>query len=121
MRCRKKELISMLQAFTKRCTDDSTEDEFEFTFYCDICGKFWNSVPIPFSQGKQKSFWKRLFGITSSLWKSEYKDAFERANREGMFHFNRCTVCKRWVCDDDFSEGESKCSICIKSSEKVEK
>jgi len=109
----------MLQAFTKRCTDDSTEDEFEFTFYCDICEKKWKSIPITFSQGKQKSCWRRLLGTTSSLWKSEHKDAFERANREGMFHFNRCTVCKRWVCDDDFSEEEGKCSICTKSSVKV--
>lgn len=104
----------MLPAFTKKCTDESTAEEFIFTFYCDLCGKSWQSVPISFSQGKQKGFWKRLFGIRSSLWESEFKDAFERANREGMFHFNRCTVCKKWVCDDDFFEEESKCSKCIK-------
>ncbi|MGI6224924.1 MAG: hypothetical protein ACOYJ1_01585 [Peptococcales bacterium] len=104
----------MLQSFTKKYTDESTKEKFRFTFYCDICGKQWQSVPISFSQGKGKTFWERLFGVKSSLWKSEHKDAFERANREGMFYFNRCTDCKKWVCDDDFSEEEGKCRECIR-------
>jgi len=106
----------MLQSFILSCTDESTEELFAFTFYCDLCGMSWKSVPIPFSHGKQKKFWERLLGMPSSLWKEEHKDAFERANREGMFYFNRCAVCKKWVCDDDFSEEENKCSNCCKSS-----
>lgn len=102
----------MLQAFTKKCTDESTAEEFIFTFYCDLCDKPWKSVPIPFSQSKQKDFLRSFFGIKFSLWKGEHKDAFERANREAMFHFNRCIDCKSWVCDSDFSEEESKCLKC---------
>lgn len=104
----------MLQAFTKRCTDESTADEFSFTFYCDLCNKPWKSVPIPFSQAKQKCFLTGLLGLKTSLWKEEHKDAFERANREAMFHFNRCTECKKWVCDDDFLEEENICLECKK-------
>lgn len=107
----------MLQSFTKRCTDESTEDQFAFTFYCDLCSSSWKSVPITFSHGKQKNFWERLLGMPSSLWKEEHNDAFERANREGMFYFNRCTVCKKWVCDDHFSEEENKCSKCCNTIE----
>ncbi|MGI6318985.1 MAG: hypothetical protein ACOX1J_09750 [Dethiobacteria bacterium] len=102
----------MLQSFTKKYTDLSTEDEFAFIFYCDVCDKAWKSVPIPFSQRERKSFFKKLFGVYTSLWNAEHKDAFERANREGMLHFNRCTVCNRWVCDDDFSEEENCCAYC---------
>ena len=76
----------MLQSFTKKYTDLSTEDEFAFIFYCDVCDKAWKSVPIPFSQRERKSFFKKLFGVYTSLWNAEHKDAFERANREGMLH-----------------------------------
>lgn len=106
----------MLQSFTKKYTDESTKDEFAFTFYCDMCENSWKSTPLPFSHGKQKGFWKMLFYLPFTLWKAEHKDAFERANREGMLHFNRCPVCKRWVCDDHFIEDENACSDCYKSA-----
>lgn len=104
----------MLQAFTKKFTDHSTSEEFSFTFYCDLCETPWKSVPIKFSHGKRNSLLRRIFGIKSSLWKEEHKDAFERANREAMLHFNRCTICKRWVCDNDFLEEDNICSECSK-------
>lgn len=104
----------MLHSFTKRYTDESTEDGFAFTFYCDLCNNCWKSSPISFSHGTKKSFWKNFFGMSCSLWKAEHKDAFEKANREGMLYFNRCTVCNRWVCDDDFSEEENKCIECCR-------
>ncbi len=107
-----KGLLIMLQSFTKKYTDLSTADEFAFIFYCDLCAKAWKSVPIPFSGQKRKSFLKKVFGVYAALWNAEHKDAFERANREGMLHFNRCTVCNMWVCDDDFSEEENKCISC---------
>jgi hypothetical protein len=104
----------MLRAFTDKYTDESTAEEFSFTFFCDLCKKPWKSVPIPFSQAQQKTFLTNLLGIKSSVWKEEHKDAFERANREAMLHFNRCVKCKKWVCDDDFSEDENICSECKK-------
>lgn len=110
----RQELIFMLPAFTQKCTDQSTEDEFTFTFYCDICAKPWKSVPISFSSKQKSSFWKRFLDISSTSWTAEYKDAFDRANREAMFHFNRCPICKKWVCDDHFSEEENICSNCFK-------
>jgi len=103
---------TLLQSFTKKYTDESTAEEFSFTFYCDLCDQSWASVPLPFSHQQPKSFWKKLFNLPSALWKAEHKDAFERANREGMFHFNRCPVCKRWVCDHHFSEEDNMCSCC---------
>lgn len=104
----------MLQAFTKRWTDESTSKEFTFTFYCDLCGKPWKSIPIPFSEGEGKKSLFKFLGLTNAQWKNEHKDAFERANREAMFHFNRCLVCKRWICDDDFHEDENSCILCWK-------
>ena len=115
-----KGLLTMLQPFTKKCTDLSTEDEFAFIFYCDLCEKAWKSVPVPFSRRKRKSFFAKLFRMYTLLWNVEHRDAFERANREGMLHFNRCTVCNRWVCDDDFSEEKNKCTCCSQSNDSIE-
>ena len=43
----------MLQSFTKKYTDLSTEDEFAFIFYCDLCDKAWKSVPLKEQTGKE--------------------------------------------------------------------
>ncbi|MGE4283391.1 MAG: hypothetical protein AB7G87_06665 [Clostridia bacterium] len=106
----------MLHTITQNYTDQSTQSEFYFIFYCDLCNHSWKSVPIPFSRGKLKGISKFFFGRASPLWKKEHQDAFERANHEAMLHFNRCPVCKRWVCDEDFPEEENQCSECSKKS-----
>jgi len=105
----------LLPSFTQKYTDESTDEEFVFSFYCDLCDNSWKSIPISFSQANQKGFWKSLFISLSTLRKIEHKDAFERANREGMFYFNRCPACKRWVCDRHFFEEEDQCSSCYVS------
>lgn len=84
----------MLNPITKQMTDNSTEAEFSFSFYCDICGHVWNSIPVSFSCNEKDG--------KSELWTNEHEAAYERANREAMMYFNRCPVCKRWVCDDCF-------------------
>jgi hypothetical protein len=59
-------------------------------------------------------------GRESSIWQSEHEAAYERANREAMMHFNRCPVCKRWVCDDCFLllEDRDVCRECLEQSTK---
>jgi len=83
----------MLQAFTRNYNDNSTDAGFQFTFYCDICGKPWHSVPY-------------LSGLTGEndprARESERVAAYERANREALNWFSRCPVCKRVVCDECF-------------------
>lgn len=48
------------------------------------------------------------------LWKAEHDAAYERANTEALFHFNKCPKCGRRVCDKCFSEFESNCLKCLK-------
>jgi hypothetical protein len=103
----------VLRSFTERYSDESTKDQFIFVFYCDICENHWRSIPVPFSLKGDRSIWKTVLGISYFLWRDEHKDAFERANREGMFHFNRCSLCNRWVCDDHFSEDVGLCLECM--------
>ena len=104
----------MLRSFTEKWTDQSTKDQFAFVFYCDLCNKPWKSVPIPFSL-TNNSLWQKLFCSSISQWKTEHKDAYERANREGMLQFNRCNQCKKWVCDEDFKEEDNKCCKCLEN------
>jgi hypothetical protein len=81
----------MLAPFTKKMRDDSGCGVFRFTFFCDICEKPWMSEPIR-SQDK-------ACGADRLM---DHNNAYERANKEAMRYFNRCPVCKRWVCDDCF-------------------
>lgn len=102
----------MLDPITKKMTDNSTESEFSFSFYCDICKHVWSSIPLNFSGNKKDE--------NFVLWKNEHEAAYERANREAMMYFNRCPVCKHWVCDNCFlihDEGYicKECSVQDKS------
>jgi len=86
----------MLKPITQKMTDESEDDVFRFTFYCDICGSAKQSHPfISETEG---------YGILvdPAQRDREHGDAYERANREMIRSFNRCPVCMRFVCDDCF-------------------
>jgi len=109
----------VLPSFTKKYLDQSDETAFSFIFYCDICHKPWKSTSIPFSlSSDKKGLWQRFLRHFSPAWDREHEDAFERANREAMFYFNRCQDCGLWVCDDDFSEEMDQCIQCQKTHNK---
>lgn len=108
----------MLDPITKKVEDHSDEKQFSFSFYCAVCQHPWHSVPINFSGGRNKAGPEACAeqdrGKTC-LWEKEHEAAYERANREAMLHFNRCPICKQWVCDDCFHMDESgdACEVCF--------
>jgi hypothetical protein len=96
----------MLEAITSKFIDLSTADSFAFSFYCDDCGREWRSATLAFrcegfSQPMEES-------VRSMLWNGQHEAAYERANREALFFFNRCPVCGRLVCDDCFHATETE-------------
>ena len=103
----------MLAPITKKMEDHSDEKQFSFSFCCDVCQQPWHSVPMNFSAGK----------TGSALWEREHEAAYERANQEAMLHFNRCPVCKQWVCDECFHMDESgdACESCLKQHDNQKK
>lgn len=105
----------MLEPITKNMTDKSTEKDFRFTFHCDICKSPWDSVPANFSCTKENTL-EVDKNASALIWQSEHTAAYERANHEAMEHFNRCPICKRWVCDKCFLILEDKdvCNECAK-------
>ena len=103
----------MLRALTHCYTDESNNQQFIFSFYCDICGKSWKSAPLPFSMHNHTCQMLSSRKIKNLMWQCEHHAAYERANNEAIFHFNRCPVCQRWMCDDCYEELET---ICVKCS-----
>lgn len=89
----------MLAPITRRMIDNSNKRRFQFSFHCDICQSSWESIPLEFSGGEKEAVGNLQ---EADLWEREHEAAYERANREAILHFNRCPVCKRWVCDDCF-------------------
>lgn len=88
----------MLEPVTKKMTDDSTGKAFAFAFYCELCGKPWQSVPV----SRMHPVEERKGRKAESERRREHDAAYERANLEAISHFNRCPVCRRWVCDECF-------------------
>lgn len=107
----------MLKSVTKRFHDQSTDTAFRFVFYCDLCGKAWESDAYPFDDpfaGNAEGGEKRARDI---LWRTEHDAAYERANLEARLHFNRCERCGKNVCDDCYelcvcSDGRDVCAAC---------
>lgn len=94
--------MGRLPSITKKMTDESNDRQFQFTFYCDTCGKAFQTSIIPFSGASDNdiSFEKRSPYIKSLIWYSEYEDAFERSNKEALIRFNYCNACGKYFCSD---------------------
>ncbi len=90
----------MRDTFTRKYTDESTEDEYVFTFCCDICGKPYRASAV--CRGNKKGLFRGR----------EYRRALRAAWHEAELHFNRCPCCSAWVCDDDFDMSVGRCKAC---------
>jgi len=97
---------------TQRHADYSSTEMFLFCFFCDLCGKEWKSARYDFNPG---SIAKPIdLTVYQMLWNEQHRAAYERANRDASFEFNRCPVCGRRVCKECFHLSETGISdICI--------
>ena len=102
---------SLCGSVTKRRADHSTVETFSFGFYCDMCGKEWRSERLDIHPGELSAASDSI--AYQMLWSDQHNAAFERANRDASFAFNRCPVCGRRVCDACFYLSETEISdIC---------
>lgn len=117
----------MLNAVTKKFTDNSTIKKFKFVFYCDCCEKPVVPVMYDFISGfKDKVFLSAdEREARAIIYASDHKKAYERANIEARFEFNKCDICGDMVCDDctvfdaDLN-GKICCKNCYEKSKKGE-
>jgi len=103
----------MLKSVTQKMTDESEGGVYRFTFYCDVCEKPIQSHPI-----RSEHVGYEIL-VEQAEREKEHRDAYERANRESIRSFNRCPVCKRFVCDDCFCllDDAYICKECIGAGE----
>ena len=101
----------MLAPITRQYKDLSTPESFLFAFYCDRCGKEWQSDLYAFNlKGFEPPVDEK---IRSMVWSQQHEEAYERANREASAIYIRCAECGCRICDDCFyTAGRDACDIC---------
>lgn len=104
----------MLSSLTKKYIDLSTPTYFLFRFVCDCCGDTWESDKYPFSQQDTVPKTEDERYVRELIWRSEHDAAYERANNEAIFHFNKCPRCGKRVCDDCYLITDDLCTDCAK-------
>lgn len=92
---------NILPPLTKKFSDESTDEYFCFTFYCDICGMALTSPKYPFSGALMAK--KRESGQSEAqrlIYEAEYEHAYEQANNEAIGYFLICDGCGKHICED---------------------
>lgn len=99
--------------FSKNYSDLSTDQGFQFEFFCDRCGSGYRTVFQPSIIGKVSSALNvadNLFGglmgrarnvtesVRSAGWEQAHDDAFQKAVVEIRPEFRQCPRCSSWVC-----------------------
>lgn len=99
--------------FTRNFSDLSTDQGFQFEFYCDRCSSGFRTHFQPSAIGTvtgaldaANSLFGGLLGRAADLserarsatWEKAHDDAFERAAQELKPDFIQCPRCSSWVC-----------------------
>ena len=99
--------------FTKNYSDLSTNQGFQFEFFCDRCGNGFRTRFKPSTTGMvsgamdvANSLFGGLFGkaadvtdtVRSASWERAQDQAFEEAVKELKGEFIQCPRCSSWVC-----------------------
>jgi hypothetical protein len=99
--------------FTRNHTDLSTDQGFQFEFFCDRCGTGYRNRFVPSALGKMSNVLGAASGLfggllshaadlseraRSATWETAHDEAFEKAAEELRSAFVQCPRCSTWVC-----------------------
>jgi len=99
--------------FTSNYTDQSTDQGFQFEFYCNRCSTGYRTRFQPFVIGTvsgaldaANSLFGGIFGqaaniserVRSASWEKAHDEAFLKATEELKPDFIQCPRCSSWVC-----------------------
>lgn len=99
--------------FTSNYTDQSTNQGFQFEFYCNRCRTGYRTAFQPFVLGSvsgaldaANSLFGGVFGraadlgerVRSANWEKAHDEAFIKATQELKPDFIQCPRCSNWVC-----------------------
>ncbi len=113
--------------FTRNHQDQSTDNGYQFEFYCDRCGNGYQTRfeasatgTITNALDAASNLFGGVFGSVSSAahtvksagWQKARDDAFVRAVQEAQPHFHKCKRCGHWVDDDCWNTERNLCKDC---------
>lgn len=113
--------------FTDNYDDLSTDQGFQFKFYCERCGNGYMSEFQGFTAGKATGFLRAaadLFGggahrvadsayeIQRAIGGPAHDRALKTAVAEIRPHFHQCSRCGEWVCDVCWNASVALCESC---------
>lgn len=99
--------------FSRNYNDLSTDNGFQFEFYCDRCGSGHRTSFVSWAPGNIANALNtasNIFGgifssaatvgesVRSAAWQKAHDDAFLAAGREIRPNFIQCPRCQSWVC-----------------------
>lgn len=105
--------MSDLIEFTRNYSDLSTNQGFQFEFYCNLCGTGYRTPFKPSMLGSvsgamdtASSLFGGIFGkaadvserARSASWEKEHDQAFQKAMNDLRPAFAQCPKCNNWVC-----------------------
>lgn len=114
--------------FVKNYTDLSTDQGYQFEFYCDRCGtgyrtRFKTSATGTVSQAVDAvsslvgGIFQRMSDVTSRVhsasWEKAHDNAFTEAIKEVENDFVQCPRCQSWVCKEKcWNNSKGLCKNC---------
>src|SRR5918911_556141 len=114
--------------FSDNYHDISTDNGFQFEFYCERCHDTWRS---PFNRyvagtvenvlGAAEGIFGGIFGsarnvmdqVRSSGWSKARDGALRSAVAGAKDHFHRCPRCSNHFCDNCWNADEGTCITCV--------
>jgi uncharacterized OB-fold protein len=118
--------MSLIQ-FTRNYNDLSTDQGYQFEFYCDRCGNGYRTRFQPSAAGAVSSALDAASGllggvlggaanvgrtVKSAGWEKAHDTAFQKAIEEAQPHFHKCKRCGHWVDDDCWNTPRNLCKDC---------
>ncbi|NMC55510.1 MAG: zinc ribbon domain-containing protein [Chloroflexi bacterium] len=114
--------------FTRNYQDKSTNQGFQFEFFCDRCGNGYRTRFRPFAAGMVSGALDTASGllgglfsraadvgnsVSSAAYERAHDQAFQEAAQELKPQFVQCPRCSSWVCKDRcWNEKRGLCKDC---------
>jgi membrane protease subunit (stomatin/prohibitin family) len=113
--------------FTRNYNDHSTDQGFQFEFYCDRCGNGYRTQFQPSATGSISSALdaassllggmfssaaNAVHSVHSAAWERARDAAYVTAVEEAKPHFKKCKRCGKWVDDDCWNPQRGLCKDC---------
>jgi membrane protease subunit (stomatin/prohibitin family) len=114
--------------FSDNYNDLSTDNGFQFEFYCEHCRDAWRSPFDRYAAGTAESLLGAADGLFGGIfgqarnalsqvrgagWSKARDTALRTAVEQAKDHFHRCPRCANHYCDNCWNEDEGVCIVCV--------